>query len=126
MKLKFDCEQPVYVRPSVFEDTGPASVPAAVYTFVYTYPLSTPAKFEHKISPEMSVNDILSLGHKDYHRIYAVEESSTGKVGNIPGMLNRQTSSGIYGIWGHSIDDLCFVEVVVDTEELTVKFGVDS
>lgn len=79
-----------------------------VYTFKYTYPLTKPALFEHKLTPEMSLLSILELGRQDYEKIYASEEDP----GHIPGMLNRRRSAGPYGIWGHDFEDLYFEGIV--------------
>ena len=45
---------------------------------------------------------------KCYKKIYQVEESKLNKheTGNIPGMYNRKTTNGEYGIWGHEMGDL--------------------
>lgn len=96
------------------------------YTFLYTYPLSVTAKFEHQLTPATSWIDILLLAKADYERIYKEEEGDVGNPGHIPGMLNRASSDGPYGIWGHDFSDLFFERVEVNEEDLTVNFGMGS
>jgi hypothetical protein len=101
-------------------------IPVGTYTFVYDYPLKHVARFQHDLTPEMSKIDILLLGSVDYKTIYALEDAASGKTGHIPGMLNRQTSAGPYGIWGHDISDLYFESVDVNYGSRIVEFGIGS
>jgi hypothetical protein len=58
--------------------------------------------------------------------MYAEEdETSGGNPGHIPGMLNRNTSEGKYGIWGHDIGDLLLCSAYVD-DSGKITLGVDS
>lgn len=42
-----------------------------------------------------------------YQYIYDEEEgSSETTAGNIPGLMNRETSHGRYGVWGHCLGEL--------------------
>lgn len=104
----------------------PLSIPEGEYTFVYTYPLSTTAKFTHKLVPESSAINVLLLARADYEAIYKAEDDACGATANIPGMLNRSSSDGPYGIWGHDISDLYFECVEIDEATKTVSFGIGS
>jgi len=59
-----------------------------------------------------------------YTRIYREEDEAAGPTGTIPGMYNRETSVGPYGIWGHIIEDL-FIEGVVEKKKnfFTLQMG---
>ena len=46
-----------------------------------------------------------------YKRIYREEDAAEGPTDNLPGLLDRDSSEGPYGIWGHHIGDL-FLEGV--------------
>lgn len=96
------------------------------FTFVYDYPLSRPAKFEHIITTNTTARDILTIAKKDYEEIYRLEEEADGDPGNIEGMLNRETSDGPYGIWGHGISDLYFEGIRIDEKNRQVKFSIGS
>ncbi len=89
----------------------------------YTYPLSTSVVLGFKS------NDIgftrAELARKiceGYHQIYNEEESAVGNSGNISGMLNRASSEGPYGIYGHHISDLLLHSVRQINDNL---FGLD-
>lgn len=97
------------------------------FVFSYDYPLSKVATFEHNISKDMDGIDILLIGKKDYKRIYKEEDEDVAKpTPMIPGMLNRQTSNGRWGIWGHVIDDLFFESIEIDEKKKTISFGIGS
>ncbi len=96
------------------------------FTFHYTYPLSTPASFRHELTPEMTGEDLLVLARADYERIYSEEEEDAGNPGHISGMLNRSSSAGRYGIWGHDFSDLYFEGVSVDLKHVNIAFGMGS
>lgn len=96
------------------------------FTFVYDYPLSRVANFKHKLTPEMTGEDILMLARLDYEKIYKDEEEAVGNPGNIPGMLNRATSKGPYGIWGHDFSDLFFEGIDIDTTQMRIEFSMGS
>jgi len=97
------------------------------FTFAYDYPLSKEARFEHRVSPDMSALDILTIARADYERIYQEEDEDVGRsTGMIPGMLNRQRSDGRWGIWGHVIDDLFFEAIQINDVKNTIEFGIGS
>lgn len=92
---------------------------SGTFTFKYSYPLSTPAKFDHELTSEMSALDVLVLARKDYEAIYAAEEDP----GHIPGMLNRKRSQGPYGIWGHDFGDLYFEGINIRGNNVSFAMG---
>lgn len=96
------------------------------YTFEYDYPLTQTARVKREIKPEISGFDLLLLGRSDYERIYQEEDDAVGPTPMIPGMFNRQRSSGPHGIWGHVIDDLFFEMIQIDTRNKIISFGMGS
>jgi len=112
-----------YINP-ISKD--PVGFKRGVYLFVFDYPLSREAHFPHELTPEMSWIDLLLLAQADYKEIYRREDEECGPTGNIPGMLNRASSDGPFGIWGHDISDLYFESVEVDEERCIVNFGIGS
>lgn len=105
----------------------PLNLPTGVYVFTYDYPLNNKAVFEHVLNKSTTAADLLQFGKEDYQKIYAEEDKTTNREpGNIPGMLNRNTTDGKYGIWGHSLDDLYFEQISIDDEKKTVYFAIGS
>lgn len=86
--------------------TAPLELAAGTYTFKYDYPLSNVATFTHKLKKKTTVANLLSIGRKDYERIYREEDK--------------------YGIWGHDIEDLVFEEVEIDEKKKTIYFEIGS
>jgi hypothetical protein len=101
--------------------------PDTTYTLKIIYPLSKP--FVHKFTTDsngMLRKELVKLIVDDYHQIYKEEDESVGhKTKEIPGMYNRQTSNGKYGIWGHHIDDLQLGTAHIDEKNL-ITLSVDS
>lgn len=96
------------------------------YWFLYRYPLSVKVAIPHLFTSQQSSIDILMLAKKDYQDIYAAEDAAVGKTENIPGMLNRDTSAGPYGIWGHCLSDLYFETIHIDNAEKIISFDIGS
>jgi len=112
-------------------DNPPSSEPLnlteAEYTFEYDYPLENTAKFTRKLTPTMSALDLLAFGKEDYQHIYKEEDAASNiPPGNIPGMLNRNSTDGPYGIWGHDIGDLYFEGIEINIKQKKVKFWIGS
>jgi hypothetical protein len=75
-----------------------------------TYPVNTPAIFKYECSNiDITYGLILYLYTYSYQKMYDIEsETSTKPVTNIPGMINRDATDGMFGIWGHVIGDLVY------------------
>lgn len=87
------------------------------------YPLNKPVKIEIKSqnSNGFSRANLIKLISEEYKRIYQEEEEST-KTKTVPleereGLINRNQTNGIYGIWGHDIDDLDLSRIIVHQEK---------
>lgn len=83
-------------------------LPEGQYNLVITYPLSNPYTGKFKVGKSgMTRSKLVDKVIKAYKKIYATEDEDVGEeTGNIPGMLNRASSNGRYGIWGHCMEDL--------------------
>lgn len=68
----------------------------------FDYPLNNPIELTFKSKNGFTLGDLFCCIYTGYKKIYREE----GDAPMIPGMYNRQTSNGKYGIWGHVIDDL--------------------
>ncbi len=107
-----------------YQNTGPLGLVAGEYTFTYDYPLSTTASFKHDLTPETTALQILALGAQDYKNIYETENADTTIApGCIPGMLNRNSTDGRYGIWGHDLGDLAFEGINIDGQSVSFYIG---
>lgn len=71
-------------------------------TIQFDYPLSNEVDFTFKSKNGFTRKKFYECIVKGYKRIYAAEDDP----GHIPGMYNRASSEGPYGIWGHDIGDL--------------------
>lgn len=94
------------------------------------YPLDD--EYSFKIYPE-DASKGFSRGHllkeikRTYDRLYVEEEETSSRpVENIPGMLNRATTDGNYGVWGHALDDLVLHRISYDAEKNEIWLGIDS
>jgi hypothetical protein len=92
----------------------------------YDYPLSVSHKFKHHSTniKGFTRKELSEQIMKHYKDIYKEEEEIVGNPGHIPGMLNRRTSDGPHGIWGHDIGDLILHTIHV--RDGTYTLGIDS
>lgn len=92
----------------------------------YDYPLSVSHKFKHHSNniKGFTRKELSEQIMKHYKDIYKEEEEIVGNPGHIPGMLNRRTSDGPHGIWGHDIGDLILHTIHV--RDGTYTLGIDS
>lgn len=95
------------------------------YTLVIDYPLTS--TYKQKFTTKgMTRRGLVNLIVKAYHKIYDAEDKDVGKkTGHIEGMLNRATSAGRYGIWGHDLGDLMLATAQVQKSG-NITLGVDS
>ena len=93
----------------------------------YTYPLSkrTVMFFNADNETGFTRAELARKVCEGYQKIYQIEEEAVGNPGNLPGMLNRATSEGPYGIWGHDIQDLV-LHTVRQIDGNLFGLGVDS
>lgn len=101
--------------------------PNKKYVLIIDYPLSR--EFVQPIDTignGMSRKELVSLITQCYKLIYKDEEETTSiEPTDIPGMLNRITTNGAYGIWGHNLSDLILHTVYIDGNNV-IRLGVDS
>jgi hypothetical protein len=101
-------------------------LPAGKYKLVIDYPLSTEYVEELEFGKPVTREQIVEWIVASYHYIYKIEDESTPvPAGLIPGMFNRVTTMGTYGIWGHELGDLDLHTIHVDENNL-ITCGVDS
>lgn len=90
----------------------------------YTYPLGNPVTFEYHSDKEEGFTRV-ELARKicaGYAKIYE-EEGEAETIA--PHLLNRAQSDGLYGIWGHDIENL-MLHTVEQVEGNLFELGVDS
>jgi hypothetical protein len=88
-------------------------IPMWKIIIIIVYPLNNPVRVELNSNLEYGFERAELAGKiaLAYQKIYREEDEAVGPTGNIPGMFNRKTSFGPYGIWGHHIDDLDLIRV---------------
>lgn len=91
----------------------------------FDYPLSQPSTREFFNAGGWTLYDFYRAVYEGYVKIYAEEEGAAGDPGLIPGMLNRASSEGPHGIWGHGIEDL-FLEGYQEVAPGEFKLGIGS
>lgn len=86
-------------------------IPYSEITVIIDYPLNKPTSFVLTNSKNgFTKKDLILEISKKYHEIFTIEET-TATTKTIPpderkGIMNRNETNGIYGIWGHDIGDL--------------------
>jgi hypothetical protein len=82
-------------------------IPLKEIKIKYTYPLSNPVVFTYQSEDGFTRLMLINNICETYKNIYKLEEEISDAPGRAwEGSLNRGTSDGPYGIWGHDIDDL--------------------
>lgn len=73
----------------------------------FEYPLAKPARVIFKAANGFSRQTFFNEVRETYRHIYK-QEALTTKIAPdmLPGLGNRNTTDGKYGIWGHVLDDL--------------------
>jgi hypothetical protein len=112
--------KPAYLRDKSEQAPDPSEtvLTEGRYSITIDYPLSKPyvgliVAGTKGMTRRKLVEEIIRC----YKEIYASEEDP----GNIPGMLNRQTSEGPYGIWGHDLGDLMLHTAFVKGTQITIS-----
>lgn len=94
---------------------------------LFSYPLERPVvvKFDNGPYTRRRLAEIIC---KKYEEIYEEEDqTSTVEAGRLSQIsLNRNQTTGKYGIWGHVIGDLVLHSVYFDTRTGFYELGVDS
>lgn len=105
-------------------DRSPVNI-AYSYPFTNSDPISENERFfQGFIFEETSPNgqyftrrDLVVTICRRYKQMYDEEDStSTVRPRLIPGFLNRIRTNGIYGIWGHVLEDLILQSIQYDAE----------
>lgn len=101
--------------------------PNTEFTLKIDYPLSTPFIYKFKTGENgMTREDFVKLCVDSYQFIYDMEEdTSTVMPELIPGMYNRVSTDGDYGIWGHELSDLILCTAQISDDNV-IELGVDS
>lgn len=78
----------------------------------FTYPLSVPKMVIIK-GKNFTIGDIAKIVSAQYKKIYKEEADTTLiKVGRNPKLpANRNQTNGLYGIWGHDLEDLSLYKI---------------
>jgi hypothetical protein len=96
----------------------------------FDYPLSRPFYFDFVSSKGYTRKQLIATICDTYKRIYQ-EEYDTAENKKIvnkkrTGLLNRPSTNGKYGIWGHDIEDLIIEGIYYFPKEKTVKLAIGS
>lgn len=95
-----------------------------------SYPLSNPAVVKFTCEQSITYGLILFLTTAAYQIVYHTEEQDDCDPGYIsPNCLNRETSHGRFGIWGHVIGDLVYngnSEIKIYNDYLICELDCDS
>lgn len=111
MKIKFSVHlqsglryKPRDLRSMRYDDGELVMEPSSTLRFIVDYPLTRYRSVEvtHENGSPWTQTQFVEEVRKAYAEIYAAEKDP----GHIPGTLNRSTSDGPYGIWGHDLGDL--------------------
>jgi hypothetical protein len=94
--------------------------PNKKYTLVISYPVSVDCKkiflSGHK---GMTRSKLTILICRAYRRMYENEaKSSKIHENTFSGNMSRNHTKGMYGIWGHHIEDLTLISVIVDGNQI--------
>ena len=135
-KLSFETSP---IDPKEVKKLKEIVINATEISLVITYPFTRPFKVALRSDAGAFTRERLCHSiRKAYQKAYKTEAAtSTIKVGQGPPTfdmtklgppisLNRPTTDGKFGIWGHYITDLLLHTVYYDTEAGVLTVGVDS
>lgn len=91
-----------------------------IFELIIDYPLSTPAIYKIKTGKKgMGLAKLLKTIGKAYQKTYNRENVSIAR-------LKDEDAKSLYGIWGHSIDDLSIEGITVDFKKKIITLDVGS
>lgn len=99
-----------------------------IYTII-DYPLTKSSIFKFTWKQDVTYGMVLYAYTVAYQLTYKIEEEDDEDPGYIPGMFNRATSKGRFGIWGHDIEDLVYngsSEINYYHDSISCNFDCDS
>ncbi len=119
-------EEPKYAKEVKLNPSEVVLPADKTFVLVIDYPLTTSFKRKFETGKTgMTRRQLVNLAVDSYKKIYKTEDMGVGEAtGNIPGMFNRATSDGRYGIWGHGLGDLVLCSAIIMGTE--IHLGVDS
>jgi hypothetical protein len=95
----------------------------------FSYPLENVFVFNFKSKNGFTRRQLVEHIINTYKQIYEEEEKTnmdTGKVVTNCRLLNRPTTSGKYGIWGHAISDLVIEKILYEPKKKLVTLHIGS
>ena len=99
---------------------------------VVEYPLTNTAYINASSKDGFTRMELAEHIANGYEKIYLAEDQSSA-IKVIPreereGLINRNTTDGVYGIWGHDITDLVLSGVIVDFQkgDVVVFLSIES
>jgi hypothetical protein len=113
-------------------DADTVIITANSATLTIDYPVKAPVSFKIESENGFTKAELLEKVGQTYQEIYTTEEA-TSTIKTVPlaerkGLINRNTTDGKYGVWGHDIDDLdlSHATITCKTGECVVELGVES
>lgn len=115
-------------------DADKIILPFSTAKIIIDYPLSVPVIFEIRTSEKgFSRKQLILEISAKYQDIYKLEEK-TAKTKTIPvdkreGLINRNSTDGKFGVWGHDIADLDLSEIEVHKSakgQITLTLYIES
>lgn len=101
-------------------------------TIDFDYPLNKTYSFEFT-NDSFTRRQVIEYIVSTYKFIYEEEERTTAtNVMTIAerlqrgGLINRNTTSGIYGIWGHDLSDLVIEKIIYYPQEQKIRMFIGS
>lgn len=87
--------------------------------------MKNPYPFDIKIT-EDSLNCILLQVRSAYEHVYSEEERTLKNLPEYENSYNRGESDGVFGIWGHVLEDLYVEGLDIDTKAKTINLYIGS
>jgi hypothetical protein len=115
-------------------DRDEVVIPHLQASVEFDYPLQEAHMFQvHAKDEGITRGQLVDFICTQYETIYQ-EEDASSKTPVLTlkermargGLINRNTTGGIYGIWGHDIGDLCLSEIAYNPTTNIVKLSIES